>query len=109
MSVASREGGVDRNSHGDLNRAAPALSPPARGAWIATWIARDASEIRWVASREGGVDRNLKVIREMGGIGVASREGGVDRNIEWAKGFGTGTVASREGGVDRNLTFKVEP
>ena len=57
--VATREGGVDRNSFGDSS--------------FATMSA--------VATREGGVDRNAKVIGTDNLIPVATREGGVDRNI----------------------------
>ena len=35
-SVASREGGVDRNTYSNAARNAARMSPPARGAWIAT-------------------------------------------------------------------------
>ena len=101
--VASREGGVDRNTSGpDLYRL-PACrlprggrgsqpvtsidgityleSPPARGAWIATAWASLARDWTRVASREGGVDRNRDFRRETdASLRVASREGGVDRN-----------------------------
>ena len=77
--VASREGGVDRNLFGDPERE-PDLSPPARGAWIATLHVPALAFDAWVASREGGVDRNIGAIRITRPIRVASREGGVDRN-----------------------------
>ena len=80
--VASREGGVDRNSLLDLC--------PDRH--------------RGVASREGGVDRNgITCPKVTDPPVVASREGGVDRNgITCPKVTDPPVVASREGGVDRN-------
>ena len=61
------------------------MSPPARGAWIATATypaPPQAERQRKVASREGGVDRNRcsSKTRLIIGGSVASREGGVDRN-----------------------------
>ena len=87
--VASREGGVDRNSWRTRLSTVSWMSPPARGAWIATpsspacggsrpgrlprggaWIAttwqRRSRPTSAVASREGGVDRNVIALRQMG-------------------------------------------
>ena len=107
-SVATREGGVDRNN-----------KKPAAG-----------NATKNVATREGGVDRNSRVRgRGNGASYVATREGGVDRNVRmvlnehfakespparvaWIETNGkTGTVrefadvATREGGVDRNTSI----
>ena len=105
-SVATREGGVDRNT-------------------TTTPFCKCVSQ---VATREGGVDRNTACdpARQYVRV-VATREGGVDRN-QFVGGHGadvrpspparvagiemTGllakalwpTVATREGGVDRNVT-----
>ena len=83
--VATREGGVDRNM---LPTAMPLLSapsPPARVAWIETSPRVRNGSRDSVATREGGVDRNVL------GAGV------------FAKDF---IVATREGGVDRNTKNK---
>ena len=78
--VASREGGVDRNTTRHRRR-----HPDA------------------VASREGGVDRNRLQSEAPHRRGpVASREGGVDRNNATQLIEKIIRVASREGGVDRN-------
>ena len=102
-------------------------SPPARGAWIATWRVLEGPAAGEVASREGGVDRNRAYVSAIGSaivsppargawiatcllddgsgpVGVASREGGVDRNRAGSPITGPENVASREGGVDRNVT-----
>ena len=55
-------------------------SPPARVAWIETWVSRDCLATTYVATREGGVDRNAHVTLDIAGVAVATREGGVDRN-----------------------------
>ena len=58
--VATREGGVDRN----------------------TFTLTSLFPNREVATREGGVDRNSKCVFErQPKIQVATREGGVDRNM----------------------------
>ena len=59
VKVATREGGVDRNSIAQSTRA--------------TMLA--------VATREGGVDRNVNRLVNFQQEAVATREGGVDRNI----------------------------
>ena len=65
LSVATREGGVDRNAlHG----------------WSDTSTR--------VATREGGVDRNVIGRVELAEAGVATREGGVDRNESWLYNVG---------------------
>ena len=91
--VASREGGVDRNSRGlvegegsggrlprggrgsqHMNNAQHTTarrSPPARGAWIATFPSHLTPSIYPVASREGGVDRNAS--RSLAASGAGSR------------------------------------
>ena len=81
--VATREGGVDRNTACD----------PAR------------QYVRVVATREGGVDRNQFV----GGHGADVRPSPPAR-VAWIEMTGLlakalwPTVATREGGVDRNVT-----
>ena len=56
--VATREGGVDRNSTPCMLPEQRPASPPARVAWIETSIRRWRWRLRDVATREGGVDRN---------------------------------------------------
>ena len=75
-SVASREGGVDRND--------------ARAGTF-------CEHYNGVASREGGVDRNSSGSepgRLLGPADVASREGGVDRNIYTEHRYVTGSALS---------------
>ena len=56
--VATREGGVDRNTDGVSIAGEAGTSPPARVAWIETLkTSRDWAALT-VATREGGVDRN---------------------------------------------------
>ena len=57
--VATREGGVDRNTTEDWKLAEKIASPPARVAWIETYVRWGNEHIRTVATREGGVDRNF--------------------------------------------------
>ena len=57
VEVASREGGVDRNTDRRVFFNGT-RSPPARGAWIATMSNHTHPTGASVASREGGVDRN---------------------------------------------------
>ena len=100
--VATREGGVDRNTSGNTSTGAAAPSPPARVAWIETFtftsterlLKSPPARVAWietfctfhacyveaVATREGGVDRNASASRLGCPWGVATREGGVDRN-----------------------------
>ena len=61
LSVATREGGVDRNG--------PITDSPKAPTRVAT--------------REGGVDRNFALLNALIGVHrpVATREGGVDRNF----------------------------
>ena len=80
MSVATREGGVDRNIR--QQRTAIASSR--------------------VATREGGVDRNVTSEYNYAFHLVATREGGVDRNTLWDEQTVRRLVATHEGGVDRN-------
>ena len=56
--VATREGGVDRNTPAEV-----------------------ISDVIEVATREGGVDRNIPSISPSIHVPVATREGGVDRNM----------------------------
>ena len=56
--VATREGGVDRNTVRPSNRTPCKSSPPARVAWIETYLSAASASLRFVATREGGVDRN---------------------------------------------------
>ena len=78
--VATREGGVDRNTRSIVGFRAPL-----------------------VATREGGVDRNVKCEKVAEPFfGVATREGGVDRNPISSTMRRSPAVATREGGVDRN-------
>ena len=59
MTVATREGGVDRNSTSKLLTPLQSTSPPARVAWIETFSRAFVGPIlHHVATREGGVDRN---------------------------------------------------
>ena len=58
MSVATREGGVDRNPVFFYNKPAIFSSPPARVAWIETYPKRNFLPESDVATREGDVDRN---------------------------------------------------
>ena len=101
-SVASREGGVDRNCHHYGCTPPTAMSPPARGAWIATQRNLPPAPIPAVASREGGVDRNRIVTSRSASIGRRLPRGGRGSQLEVVREPLTGAVASREGGVDRN-------
>ena len=56
--VATREGGVDRNWKRLSAAENNVWSPPARVAWIETFSGHTHNLIRHVATREGGVDRN---------------------------------------------------
>ena len=127
--VATREGGVDRNSSDSDFRASVTGSPPARVAWIETplsviitsfllspparvaWIEtlknRRQTKPKMVATREGGVDRNTTLLCiSRFNCGVATREGGVDRNERQPKiQHDKINVATREGGVDRNAVL----
>ena len=110
--VASREGGVDRNHviADRLGLTSWAMSPPARGAWIATHASTVVASIftrcRLPRGGRGSQRSQFQLAHEDEQAGVASREGGVDRNIgsavprRWCAT--AGCVASREGGVDRN-------
>ena len=81
-SVATREGGVDRNSLPSAARFRAGESPPARVAWIETLNTYLVKFILPVATREGGVDRNITPTLEAAlPTCVATREGGVDRNV----------------------------
>ena len=65
INVATREGGVDRNSVRELSYGGIWRSPPARVAWIET-ILEAASTVRnYVATREGGVDRNFRLSTDL--------------------------------------------
>ena len=79
--VATREGGVDRNMNDFRRLQQTVKSPPARVAWIETFLviifSRSATV---VATREGGVDRNAISFVPPCVLKVATREGGVDRN-----------------------------
>ena len=57
--VATREGGVDRNIHNGRILCDAVTSPPARVAWIETYVAKGKFDAVVVATREGGVDRNM--------------------------------------------------
>ena len=57
--VATREGGVDRNTGIFCIRAGITVSPPARVAWIETVVKFPNQRYASVATREGGVDRNV--------------------------------------------------
>ena len=81
LPVATREGGVDRNIQYAVNPRMTRASPPARVAWIETSVLGRLEMQTVVATREGGVDRNVQsAIREYKSSNVATREGGVDRN-----------------------------
>ena len=121
---------MDRNTIASTSAITDGSSPPARVAWIETWIAHYAAACGYVATREGGVDRNDKKINALAARHcVATREGGVDRNtllitciylfmsspparVAWIETslqnlqFRLRTVATREGGVDRNFREK---
>ena len=80
--VATREGGVDRNSSDSDFRASVTGSPPARVAWIETPLSVIITSFLFVATREGGVDRNFPSLSVLHYLHkVATREGGVDRNM----------------------------
>ena len=79
-SVATREGGVDRNCAVVATSSTTVLSPPARVAWIETPESVCRLFIVGVATREGGVDRNRNYQAGQPYLRVATREGGVDRN-----------------------------
>ena len=57
-SVATREGGVDRNAFWLSMMSRVPVSPPARVAWIETILIIALLLAYAVATREGGVDRN---------------------------------------------------
>ena len=57
--VATREGGVDRNTGTTKCTLTMPTSPPARVAWIETKARWHLLCGMWVATREGGVDRNM--------------------------------------------------
>ena len=59
MRVATREGGVDRNTFPGSSTPKKSTSPPARVAWIETQLIPGRGGSRYVATREGGVDRNM--------------------------------------------------
>ena len=59
VSVATREGGVDRNALDVVQFLLDGGSPPARVAWIETSLYRHFATCLVVATREGGVDRNI--------------------------------------------------
>ena len=79
--VATREGGVDRNSAGLWCVLGDKASPPARVAWIETALPEPCQHRQEVATREGGVDRNTQATPVLPLPIVATREGGVDRNL----------------------------
>ena len=58
-SVATREGGVDRNLGVGVISQKGLASPPARVAWIETRPGQRHTRGGVVATREGGVDRNF--------------------------------------------------
>ena len=60
LPVATREGGVDRNVLSAGLRPESGRSPPARVAWIETPLCCRWTIIIYVATREGGVDRNIQ-------------------------------------------------
>ena len=78
--VATREGGVDRNTQMVQDAINGGASPPARVAWIETSTRNAPPQRRAVATREGGVDRNFFRGVFTAPVVVATREGGVDRN-----------------------------
>ena len=100
--VASREGGVDRNLSAPRLMAPWSCRLPRGGRGSQPQVVDDPAAQADVASREGGVDRNLTASSSRFASGVASREGGVDRNIVDRVALVRQAVASREGGVDRN-------
>ena len=61
--VATREGGVDRNRTCEGGKPPFNPSPPARVAWIETLCCQSLIRKRKVATREGGVDRNVLLVR----------------------------------------------
>ena len=128
--VATREGGVDRNIYCRFSSHKQQESPPARVAWIEMISGNVNRSKPVVATREGGVDRNVSIAHPVSVFStVATREGGVDRNvftgaacgvsvsspparvawIEIWQGVGQAgigqLVATREGGVDRNTEW----
>ena len=79
------------------------VSPPARGAWIATCRRGTGSRRARVAPREGGVDRNIR--REpclLAGACRPPRGGRGSQLIGEVRQGRLRWVAPREGGVDRN-------
>ena len=58
--VATREGGVDRNPMIARTVTPLKMSPPARVAWIETLNYDPGFQPLHVATREGGVDRNCQ-------------------------------------------------
>ena len=102
-SVATREGGVDRNAANRGTARDGCESPPVRVAWIEIKIPVCLNPSTCVATREGGVDRNKNGSVIEFGYCVATREGGVDRNKKEGWHGRPLVVATREGGVDRNF------
>ena len=102
--VATREGGVDRNTSSSSVRSVWAASPPARVAWIETRSLGHRVTLATVATREGGVDRNINLLIHYGGMTkspparVAWIETILDLHLDIVH-----AVATREGGVDRNI------
>ena len=83
MEVATREGGVDRNTMKTFCTSCKKPSPPARVAWIETFEKTIIFSVVFVATREGGVDRNIFCPPvDFILLSVATREGGVDRNTD---------------------------
>ena len=79
-------------------------SPPARVAWIETFL-KTYQKLLWlVATREGGVDRNDKWEASYTGSDTSP-----PARVAWIETTTTETrssarsVATREGGVDRNI------
>ena len=101
--VASREGGVDRNTTSAASCGLPTsrlprggrgsqrvrvigseamgLSPPARGAWIATTCLPSFLSCVWSPPARGAWIATVDQVRASRHSCVASREGGVDRNV----------------------------
>ena len=118
---------MDRNTITLDNGAEFAKSPPARVAWIETWVSCTAppAHQRSPPARVAWIETFLRIAL-CGGLGVATREGGVDRNnssmeartaekqspparVAWIETLRQELperqiqrVATREGGVDRN-------
>ena len=82
-SVATREGGVDRNTRDGVNEDGKTASPPARVAWIETlqFLCRIIYNIKSPPARVAWIETVVGPEVGRGGEAVATREGGVDRNI----------------------------